>query len=437
MSITEIHFWSLLAAVLCACSCSVLGTYLVVRRMSLLGDAISHSILPGLALAFLISGSRAPGPMFIGAGIFGILTAFLSQFLAKYCRVDQGAALGVIFTTFFALGVLLIRIAADRVDLDPGCVLYGMLEYTAFDTVEIFGREIPRAISVLAPMLFLIILYVGIFYKELKITAFDPGLASTLGFNVALVNFSFMAAVAAVSVAAFESVGSILVVAMFIIPAATARLLTDRFFMTLTLSVLLGIAAAFLGYDGAIRWNTSVAGAMGVSSGILFFTALLLAPRYGLVAKFFHRLSLQIRVVSEDILGLLFRCQEENYNRSFPLSARNIATALGGGLIPAVGLFQLRARGLISRTADWTYQLKAEGEERARRIVRTHRLWETYLVEQVNINEDHVHATATKLEHFTSREMEQRLAEKTGSPATDPHGKTIPQNGDPGPEKPD
>lgn len=423
--LTMIHVWCVTAAVLCAASCALLGPYLVLRKMSLLGDAISHAILPGLALAFLITGSRSPLPMFIGAAFFGLLTAFVSQFLAKYCRVDQGAALGVVFTTLFAIGVLLIRLAADQVDLDPGCVLYGMLEYTPFDTIELFGRSIPRSVVVLLPTFVVNALFVGLFYKELKLASFDPALATTLGFRANTLHFALMAAVAATSVAAFESVGSILVVAMFIIPAATARLLTDRFFVTLVLSLVAAIAAAGLGYAGAIHWNTSVAGAMATASGALFLVALLFAPRYGITAKLLHRFRVLHRVVAEDILGLMYRCQEESF-RAFPLSSGNIAAALGGGVAPHLARLSLAASKLISREPNGLYRLTESGLESARRLVRTHRLWETYLVQHLNLPHDHVHGTATRLEHYTTEDMAGRLSEKTGGAAVDPHGREIP-----------
>ena len=422
----SVHLWTVAAASLCSLSCALLGTYLVLRKLSLLGDAISHAILPGLALAFLLTGSRNPLPMFFGAALFGLATAFISQFLTRFCRVDQGASLGVVFTTFFALGVLLIRMAADHIDLDPGCVLYGLLEYTPLYTVTVLGVEIPRSIVTLAPMLCINLLFISILYKELQITAFDPALATTVGINATLVHALLLTAVAGTSVASFESVGSILVVAMFIIPPATARLLTDRLLTTLVLSGCFGILSACGGYWGAVVLNTSVAGMMSVVAAAMFFTAFICSPRYGVIGRAIQRMQLQLRVLSEDILGLAFRCQEESFVRAFPLTPRNIVNAMGGGLMPRLALRSLLRSNLLTRGSDGVYALTSSGEDHAKRIVRTHRLWETFLVQHLKLSPDHVHQTATTLEHYTTPEMEGALQLKTGGAAVDPHGKAIP-----------
>ena len=422
----QVHLWTIAAASLCAVSCALLGTYLVLRKLSLLGDAISHAILPGLAMAFLLTGSRHPLPMFLGAAFFGLLTAFLSQFLTRFCRVDQGASLGVVFTTFFALGVLLIRMAADHIDLDPGCVLYGLLEYTPLYTVVVGGMEIPRSILVLLPMLLVNIAFISLLYKELQITAFDPALATTVGINATVVHSLLMTAVASTSVASFESVGSILVVAMFIIPPATARLLTDRLLTTLLLSALFGLISAVAGYGFAVQINTSVAGMMSVVAAGLFFAALIFSPRYGVISRSIQRLRLQLRVLSEDILGLAFRCQERDFVRSFPLTARNIGSAMGGGLAPRFAIRRLVREQLIEHVSDGSYRLTASGEAQAKRLIRSHRLWETFLVQHLKLSPDHVHQTATTLEHYTTPEMEGALKQKTGGAGVDPHGKVIP-----------
>ena len=421
-----IHLWTITAAALCAVSCALLGTYLVLRKLSLLGDAISHAILPGLAMAFLITGSRDPLPMFLGAAVFGLLTTYLSQFLSRFCRVDQGASLGVVFTTFFAIGVLLIRLAADHIDLDPGCVLYGLLEYTPLHTVAIWGQEIPRSVVVLLPTLLLNIAFITLLYKELQITSFDPALATTVGINATLIHSLLMTAVAGTSVASFESVGSILVVAMFIIPPATARLLTDNLRTTLLLSGCFGVTAAVGGYWGAVAMNTSVAGMMSVVAAGTFFTALLASPRYGAISRSLHQLRLQRRVLAEDILGLAFRCEEAGYSRAFPLTARNIGSAMGGGIAPRFALRSLVAEKLVASGPDGQFSLTPAGALQAKRIVRTHRLWETYLVQHLKLSPDHVHLTATTLEHYTTPAIEGQLEQKTAGAEVDPHGKVIP-----------
>lgn len=421
-----IHLWTVTAALLCALSCALLGTFLVLRRMSLVGDAISHSILPGLAGAFLVTGSRSVFPMFVGAAACGLLTVAVSQFLAKFCKVDHGAALGVVFTTLFAIGVLLIRLAADQIDLDPSCVLYGLLEYIALTTVDIGGFAIPRAVVVLAGMLLVNIVLVTTLYKELKLSSFDPAMSTALGFNAQLIQAVLMTAVAATSVASFEAVGSILVVAMFIVPAATARLLTDSFRMTLLISLLVATASAIGGYGAAVAVDTSVAGMMSVAAGVLFLCAAIFAPRYGVFARLLRRVSERIRICSEDMLGLAYRCEEGGYKRAFPLTRPHLIAASGGGLTPHLALRGLVRGELLRHAEPHIYELTPAGADAARRIVRSHRLWEAYLVQQLNLAPDHVHGSATKLEHHTSPGMVERLVEKAGSSPVDPHGRKIP-----------
>jgi manganese/zinc/iron transport system permease protein len=268
------------------------GSFLVLRRMSMMGDAISHAVLPGLAVAFLVTGSRASLPMFLGAAIAGVLTAMFTEWIRGAGKVDEGASMGVVFTTLFALGLLLVVQAADHVDLDPGCVLYGAIELTPLDTVSVGGHHIPRVVLTLGAVFLLNLTCVLLLYKELKISSFDPALATTLGIHARLMHYLLMTLVALTAVASFESVGNILVVAMLIVPAATAHLLTDRLSTMIALAVLFGAASAVLGHVGAIALpaafgyqSTNTAGMMALMSGLLFALALVFAPRQGILSR--------------------------------------------------------------------------------------------------------------------------------------------------------
>src|SRR5688500_14887121 len=172
--------WIVAAGILCAMSCALLGNFLVLRRMSMMGDAISHAVLPGLAIAFLVTHSRESMPMFVGAAIVGVLTAVFTQWINRFGKVEESASMGVVFTALFAIGLILIRRAADAIDLDPGCVLYGLIEFVPLDTRNVGGFEIPRVVITLAIVLAVDLLFVLLFYKELKISSFDPELASAL-----------------------------------------------------------------------------------------------------------------------------------------------------------------------------------------------------------------------------------------------------------------
>lgn len=288
--------WIVVAGVLCAAASAILGPFLVLRRMSMMGDAISHAVLPGLAVAFLITDSRASVPMFVGAAIVGILTAFFTEWVRGFGKVDEGASMGVVFTVLFALGLLLIVQAADSVDLDPSCVLYGAIEMTPLDTTTLLGFEVPRVVLTLGAVCLLNLLCVVLFFKELKLTSFDPALARAVGINPAVMHYLLMTLVAITAVASFESVGNILVVAMLVVPAAAAYLLTDRLGAMILLAVLIGAASAALGHVGAITLpaaigyqSTSTAGMMAFTSGVILGVVGLFAPRYGLIARYRRR----------------------------------------------------------------------------------------------------------------------------------------------------
>src|SRR5918994_3305172 len=147
-------------AAVCGVSCALLGCYLILRRMSLLGDAISHAVLPGIALAFLLTGQISAWPVFLGAMALGVLTAFLTHTIHSFGNVPEDASMGVVFTSLFAVGVILITHAAANVDLDPGCVLYGLIEFVPLDTVTLLGREVPRALQTMGPVVVATVLFV-------------------------------------------------------------------------------------------------------------------------------------------------------------------------------------------------------------------------------------------------------------------------------------
>ncbi|MFO0894179.1 MAG: metal ABC transporter permease [Phycisphaerales bacterium] len=272
----DLDGWIVLAGILAAVAAALPGTFLVLRRMSLMGDAISHAVLPGLAVAFLVSGSRDSLPMFAGALVVGVLTAYLTEWIRDAGRVDESASLGVTFTALFALGLVLIVKAADRVDLDPGCVLYGAIELTPLDRVEVLGAEIPRAVVVLGSVALANAALLCCFWKEMRLAAFDPAFARGQGVSPRLMHLLLMTMTAVTTVAAFESVGNILVVALLVVPPAAAQLASRRLAVVVVLAALFGAASAVLGHLGAITLpalagfeSTSTSGMMAVAAGAI------------------------------------------------------------------------------------------------------------------------------------------------------------------------
>ncbi|HBL28446.1 MAG TPA: zinc ABC transporter permease [Acidobacteria bacterium] len=276
----------LLVACSVAASCALLGSFLVLRKMALLGDAISHAVLPGIVLAFLFTGSRAALPMVIGAGVLGVVTVLLVEMFNRSRRLREDASIGVVFPALFSLGVILISRYASQVDLDLDCVLYGEIAYAPWDVLTFAGREVgPKALWVTGGVLLFNLALVGTLWKELQLSTFDAGLAATLGFSPVALHYLLMSAVSVTVVGSFESVGAILVVALLVVPPATAWLLTERLEHMVGLAILLGIVSALGGYAFARWWDASIAGAMAMVAGLLFFAALLLAPGHGLLAR--------------------------------------------------------------------------------------------------------------------------------------------------------
>ena len=421
---TESEWWMLLIAVLCAVACAVPGCFLVLRRLSMLGDAIAHAILPGIAVAFVVTGTRSVFPMLIGAAAAGLLTAILSAFLSRRGNVPEDAAMGVVFTSLFALGVLLITIAARSVDLDPGCVLYGLIEFAPLDRVVVLGFEAPRAAWVLGCAAAVNGALAWVFFKELKITSFDGALATTLGISAAWVHYGLMGVVAGTTVVSFEAVGSILVVAMLIGPPAAAHLLTDRLSGMIWIASGLAVVSAAAGFIGALWLNTSVAGMMGVAAGVIFALAAVLAPRHGAGAKALRRGALSLRIMREDVLGMLYRAGEVRPDS--PLARETIARAMGGGLIVRAALWGLVRGGLVVEGAGGL-RLTRRGEEDARRLVRGHRLWESYLARHLGLPVDHLHDPSERMEHYITPDMRAGLDAEIRD-NVDPMGKRIPKD---------
>lgn len=296
----------ILTASLTATACAIVGTFLVLRKMALIGDAISHGVLPGIVIAFLITHSLSSLPVLIGASVFGVVTVALIEGLHRTRRVAEDSAIGVVFPALFALGVLLISINAGRVHLDTDCVLFGEIAFAPFHTVTVAGVNLgPRSAWVLGGVTILNLAFVLVFWKELKLSTFDPALASALGLAPALVQYLLMGAVSLTTVAAFESVGAILVVAMLVVPAATAYLFTNRLWLLLALAAGFGVLSAVTGYGFARVFDASVAGAMALMTGVFFTGAWLFAPRQGVVARMVRRARLSARFAGDLLVAHL------------------------------------------------------------------------------------------------------------------------------------
>ncbi|EMT46514.1 metal ABC transporter permease [Anoxybacillus flavithermus] len=281
--------WILLTASLVGINCGLVGTFLVLRKMSMLSDAISHSVLLGIVGAYMFSHHLQGVSMLVGALLVGLLTTFLVQLLHQK-GVQSDAAIGVVFTCLFAIGVVLISLFADRVHLDVEHALMGEIAFVPWDVLEVGGKSFgPKAVWLLGFVLVTNIFIIAFAYKELKISSFDKEMAVTLGIPVSLIHYVLMGMLSLTTVASFDSVGAILVVAMLIVPSATAYLWTDRLSIMLVCSAMIGVLASMVGYMMAAIFNVSISGAIAVSTGVLFFISLWIAPKHGILRKWLKK----------------------------------------------------------------------------------------------------------------------------------------------------
>lgn len=278
-----------------AVACALPGVFLVLRRMAMMSDAISHTVLLGIVIAFFITKSITSPLLLIGAALMGVITVSLVELLNRTKLVREDAAIGLVFPAIFSVAVIMISRFAGDVHLDTDAVLLGELAFAPFNRLRLFGFDVgPEALYTSGGILILNVIFILLFYKELKLATFDPALAAALGFAPALVHYGLMTLVSLTAVGSFDAVGSILVVAFMIAPPAAAYLLTDRLSHMLLYSALIGIFSSVSGYWLAHSMDASIAGSMATMTGASFLTVYLFAPERGLLAQARRRQSQRI-----------------------------------------------------------------------------------------------------------------------------------------------
>jgi ABC-type Mn2+/Zn2+ transport system permease subunit/Mn-dependent DtxR family transcriptional regulator len=397
-------YWPILAeGALVAVALGLIGCFLVVRGMSLLGDALSHSVLPGIVVGFLIGGSLHSPWILIGATAVGLGAAVLVQAVQRQSRIKEDASLGIVFTALFALGVVMINVYAGQADLDPGCVLYGNIENFIIDRDPIW---------LMAAILCAIVIGLFLFYRPLLVSTFDPGLAVSLGIPATFIHYALMAVLSLTIVASFEAVGAILAVALLVLPGATARLWTDRMPPMLLFAAGHGIVSTVFGYwlSHPAVMNTSASGAICLAGFGLFLASWLLAPRHGLLPRARVRRHLVRMTAMENLLksvdelsqakGAVAPVPQAALAADLRVSPRSFASTLAAAV----------KRGWVTR-AGAELTLTEPGRTQSLRLVRAHELWERYLREEVGLNPDHVHDAAEWVEHYLSEDKMGELDE--------------------------
>ncbi|MFQ5840004.1 MAG: iron chelate uptake ABC transporter family permease subunit [Candidatus Methylomirabilales bacterium] len=395
---------ALVAAMIVGVVSAVVGSFLLVKQWALLGDAISHAVLPGVAIAFLLG-----WPFFVGAVVTGLLTALGIGFVERNSRIRQDAAMGLLFVSAFALGLAIISRIQSPVDLFH--ILFGnVLAVSRLDLLLTAATGI------------VVVGAIALLYKELLLWAFDPIMAESVGLPVRRLHYLMILLTSLTIVASLQAVGIVLVVAMLIAPAATAYLLTDRFHRMILLAALLGALSGVAGLYLSFYLDVASGATMVLVGATLFSASLLFAPKHGIVPKALRRRRARSVAFEDDHLKHLLAL-----SRSSPVAAEALTDRLGEGVASvARTVRRLERSGLVHRSFEGV-ALTAKGLRRAMQVVRTHRLWERYLVDRGGIPSEEVHAAADRLEHASSPELTDRLDEALGCPTVDPHGAPIPR----------
>jgi manganese/zinc/iron transport system permease protein len=427
----------IVASILCGIACALVGNFLVLRKLSLIGDALSHAVLPGIAASFLWFGSRSPWVALLGAGLIGVLSVWLIEVVRGVGRIEESAAIGVVFTALFALGIVMIS-RVEHVDLDPSCVLYGNLETIVLETITTPLGEIPSVVLELGCIGLFNALCTLVFWKWWTLSTFDTTLAKAQGVPVRFLSYLLASMVAMTCVVCFRAVGNILVVAMLIVPSAIAWMLTNRLQSMVFCSLLVAIASSVVGHLLAISLphllgfkSANSAAMVAVVSGCFLVLAIFVGPKQGLIWRWLHQRELLRRILAEDILALLYRHVEAQGSENLSaadqaLSIERISSKLQApsqAILSA--LSDLAAKRWVSGQGK-SWNLTQSGYQQAQVLIRTHRLWEHYLREETGISDPRLHASAESLEHYTSSQLRESLGQFTGGPTVDPHGKQIP-----------
>lgn len=364
----------LLTGIICAMACALPGTFLILRRMAMMTDAISHAILPGLVFGYWMAGSANIVVGAVGATAAAIITVTLVEALQRTRRVESAEAMGIVFPAMFALGTILISRYFAQVHLDTDAILYGNIEFSAFDRLVVSGRDLgPQSLWVMAVLLVLNIGVLTLLYKELKISTFDPALSQSLGFSPTLVHYLLMLLLSITTVGAFTAVGAILVVALVIVPAATAYLLTERLLHMVVGSAIIGALGAIGGYWLAIIIDGSISGGIVTMLGILFFIALLFSPSQGLVAQ--RRRNVRNRErFSVDLLVMHLHTHERTVEEYSESSLGHISAALHWSPDEALATIRRASdRGMVVR-ANGNVVLTEQGRHYVERLINIRRL---------------------------------------------------------------
>lgn len=414
--------WVVAGSLLLGASAGAIGSFAYLQRRSLLGDALSHAALPGVGIAFLIVRQKDFLALLIGAAISGWLGALAVDAIVKHSKIKLDAALGIVLTVFFGLGIVLLTYIQKT-----GSGSQAGLDKFLFGQAAAMGSHDVIILSVVA-VLMLATLAVG--FNRFKLISFDPGFAATMGMGVGVLQFLLTTLMVLAVTIGLQAVGVVLIAALIITPAAAARQWTDRLTSMVWLAAIFGALSGVLGaYLSFLspRWPTGPWVVVVVST--LFGVSLLFAPERGVLARVLRHRKHRRKITQENILKSLVKpgLVNKDWSEYMPVSKMEAIWSFSRGELSA-GLRRLRNRGLVERE-DSSYRLTEAGVNEGARILRLHRLWELYLTHFLDLAADHVHRDAEDLEHVITPEMEKQLEELLERPEYDPHHQEIPYLG--------
>ena len=391
-----------------AISCAVLGCYIILRKMAFIGDAMSHALLPGVGIGYLVmnaifAGGFSAGGLLLGALIAAVLTSLSISLLSQIRRISEDTAIGIVYTGLFAAGVVILTRYQQYINIDLNHFFQGDIYGVSWEDMwlgAVIGTLVVGAII--------------IFYRYFTLVSFDPIMAASIGLPTKLIHILLTGMIAMVCVAGISMVGVIMIVGLLITPAALAYMLTDRLPLMMVLSAIIGVLSVVLGLYFSEWVNASGGGAIMFMGFILFLVGLVLAPRYGLLAGWLRRRRM---VPQSDIEDVLKAGYEKRALSSIMVPQQRTMRAVR----------KMKADGLLSDgpDANGLVILSEQGEKEAAHILRSHQLWESHFIQQ-GMAPDVAHDAAEQLEHLHDRRVLDEFDEELDHPVIDAHGIKIP-----------
>lgn len=406
-------------SVILAVSSAVVGTFTFLKKRALTGDAVAHSVLPGVCLAFILSGSKNPFALIIGAFITGWLSLLFIDLVTKKSKIKEDTAIGLTLSVFFGIGILLLT-AIQR----TGNVSQSGLDHFLFGKAASLVGEDLMVFSITG---ILLILTIVAFYKELKVISFDPNFSTSSGVPVKALDLLLTSLTVLAVVIGIQAVGVVLMAAMLITPAAAAKYWTDKLLSMVLLAALFGaisgVSGAFISYVAPSMptgpWIVVIISMIAIFS---FF----LAPKKGIISKELQQKRNKDKILEDNILKLFYHLSEKNDDF---FANRTLSEMMEKRKMDQIqlkrGLKRLISYRYLQKDGE-NWKLTEVGRAKGKRIVKLHRLWEVYLTNQLQIAPDHVHEDAETIEHIITPEIEAELEKLLKYPEMDPHKERIP-----------